>query len=302
MKKYMLFLATVLTTAALSCQKTETPATDGDSIRFDFNIASFEPGTKAVKSGWANGDKLNLWFDGNGANQTVPDLILTYNGSQWVAGALRSGVQANLKANGKVTLVYEGYNDVGTTHYTYNWYSDREWFYPEKYDGYQHTGGPLYASPLVVYAEKQSYTYTSNTVTATISGWKFQTCFKVLVKNDNSMMTAQAKDYCLQVKDADNSYAVAKGAWLVLPKSDETEIVYGNANDNGWARGVQEADGIAFYYKSFSTTGKDVSFELYKYDSTSSLIKHYTATSKTIAANVETKCIGLALNYSQFEK
>lgn len=305
MKKYMIILAALFTMAAVSCQKTETSAENEESIHFDFNIASFDPGTKAAKTAWSNGDKLNVWFDGNGSNQTIPDLVLTYNGSQWVAGALRSGVQANLKASGKVTLVYEGYNNLGSDPYKYEWYNYNEWFKP--YFTFP-TWGDIYASPLVVCAEQQTYSYDSNTVMASISGWRFLTCFKVLVLNDNSGMTLEANEYCLQVKDASNTSARPQNAWTIYPTSNGAEVKYSDSAD-GWVCGVPEASGVAFYYHSFSTTNKDVTFTLRYVDGSSPTSKTFTATNKTIdatydptndATNNNNKCQGVVLKYSQF--
>ena len=179
MKRLILFSAALLCLAAVSCQKENVPVAEESEIQFNFTINA--PGgqdTKAAKKGWVSGDKLNIWFDGNGTDQTEPDLIITYNGSTWVAGPLRSGVQANLKASGKMTAVYEGYNDVSAAKYTYQWFNGNEWFYPpmnnNSFTGYD----SAYSSPLVVYSQSQNYTYTSNTISATLSDWHFKTTFK----------------------------------------------------------------------------------------------------------------------------
>ncbi len=295
--------AALLCAAAVSCQKVENaPAAEQNEITFNFTISSPSADTKAAKTGWVSGDKLNVWFDGNGTEQTVPDLILTYNGSSWDAGSLRAGVQEGLKASGALTLLYEGYNDISSTYYTYEWYNGGEWFTPletkNEFTGYFDTC----ASPLVVYAIHQSYTYASNTVTASISDWRFATQFKVLIKNDDLNMTKSASEYFLQVKDEDNKYAKAKGAWIVNPGLSSTSIGYGSSNNRGYSRGVQEADGIAFYYTSFKTTGydeaatKNVIFRLYDGSAT---IKSYTAAGKKISTT-NTACTGVALQYSKF--
>lgn len=296
--------AALLCAAAVSCQKVENaPAAEQNEITFNFTISSPSADTKAAKTGWVSGDKLNVWFDGNGTKQTVPDLILTYNGSSWDAGTLRAGVQEGLKASGALTLLYEGYNDISSTYYTYNWYNG-EWFTPletnNEFTDYRDTD----ASPLVVYAIYQSYTYASNTVTASIpaANWRFATAFKVLIKNDDLNMTKSASEYFLQVKDEDNKYAEAKGAWIVNPGLPSANIDSGSSNYYGFSRGVQEADGIAFYYASFKTTGydedakKDVIFRLY--DGTAT-IKSYTAADKKISTT-NTACTGVALQYSKF--
>ena len=296
--------AALLCAAAVSCQKVENaPAAEQNEITFNFTISSPSADTKAAKTGWVSGDKLNVWFDGNGTKQTVPDLILTYNGSSWDAGTLRAGVQEGLKASGALTLLYEGYNDISSTYYTYLWYNG-EWFTPletnNEFTDYRDTD----ASPLVVYAIYQSYTYASNTVTASIpaANWLFATAFKVLIKNDNGSMTKSASEYFLQVKDEDDKYAEAKGAWIVNPGLPSATIDSGSSNYYGFSRGVQEADGIAFYYASFKTTGydedakKDVIFRLY--DGTAT-IKSYTAADKKISTT-NTACTGVALQYSKF--
>ena len=294
--------AALLCAAAVSCQKVENaPAAEQNEITFNFTISSPSADTKAAKTGWVSGDKLNVWFDGNGKEQTVPDLILTYNGSSWDAGTLRAGVQEGLKASGALMLLYEGYNDISSTYYTYVWYNG-EWFTPletnNEFTGYKDTD----ASPLVVYAIHQHYTYAANTVTASISDWRFDTQFKVLIKNDDLNMTKAASEYFLQVKDEDDNYPEAKGAWIVNPGLPSATIGSGSSNYRGFSRGVQEADGIAFYYASFKTTGydedakKDVIFRLYDGSAT---IKSYTAADKKISTTY-TACTGVALQYSKF--
>ena len=83
------------------------PAPQG-SIILDLDIAGFAGDTKAVKNGWAAGDKLNLWFDDwntEKVNNPTPDLVITYNGSEWTADELAAG--RSLKESGKFSVLYE---------------------------------------------------------------------------------------------------------------------------------------------------------------------------------------------------
>ena len=81
-----------------SCNKSieapVVPAPQG-SIILDLDILGFTGDTKALKNGWADGDKLNLWFDDWNYNEKVnnptPDLVITYDGTKWTAGALAAG-------------------------------------------------------------------------------------------------------------------------------------------------------------------------------------------------------------------
>ncbi len=151
---------------------------------------------------------------------------------------------------------------------------------------------------MVVYAEGLSYSYSNGTITANLNNWKFYTMFKVLLKNGNSKLIHSAEKYYLQVKNITaNTYAGAKGAIIVTPGSDNPTIGEGSSNYSGFAAGVQEADGIAFYYVELSASSADIQFTLY--NGQDATISTFTATGKTVTCN-EKKCTGVAINYSKF--
>ena len=151
---------------------------------------------------------------------------------------------------------------------------------------------------MVAYAQGLSYSYSAGTITANLDNWNFNTMFKVLLKNDNSKLIHSAEKYYLQVKNiTTNEYAKAKGAIIVRPGSDNPSIGNGSSNNSGFAAGVEEADGIAFYYISLSASSEDIQFTLY--NGQDETVTTYTATGKTVAC-VATKCIGVAINYSKF--
>lgn len=294
MKKTFLFLIAAGALMMASCTKDVVPATETtEGIKLNLNIAGPGGDTKAAKKAWAAGDKLNIWFDCLAAEQTVPDLIITYDGTNWTAGALRSGCTPN--ASGKITLVFEGYNDVSSTYYNYDWYLSREWFTPKACKVYYDS----YCRPLVIYAFNIGYTFSANTLTATInsSNWIFQTKFKVLIKTHASM-DKDADYYELQVQNTTTSgYAQSSGAWTIVPQSTYNNIGTGASNNEGKTGGVQEADGIAFYYTSFSATSADITFTLTEYGGST---KTYSVTGKTLDATQTDRCVGVALNYGSF--
>ena len=151
---------------------------------------------------------------------------------------------------------------------------------------------------MVVYAEGLSYSYSAGTITADLDNWNFYTTFKVLLKNDNSKLIHSAEKYYLQVKNiTTNEYASAKGAFVVVSNSNYPTISNGSSNYSGFAAGVQEADGIAFYYNSLSASSADIQFTLY--NGQDATITTYTATGKTVECD-GTKCTGVAINYSKF--
>ena len=182
-----------------SCNKSiETPVVPAPqgSIILDLDIAGFEGtgDTKAVKKGWANGDKLNLWFDDwntEKVNNPTPDLVITYDGTKWTAGELAAG--RSLKPSGKFSVVYEGFNDL------------------TKYESKFESGGQLYMAPsdlfgglrvrqnnIVYYKYCLDYTYADNKLTATISDWGTYSGVKILVK---SLEPKEAANYMLNAKN-----------------------------------------------------------------------------------------------------
>ena len=104
MKKTMIVLSAIF--ALMSCNKV-APETeiDGaiDASKFVIDIAVNHPDdTKAVKSGWENGDKVYVFFD----NVTGAKYVeLTYNGTSWTP-ELKELAVSNLNSNGTMYGVY----------------------------------------------------------------------------------------------------------------------------------------------------------------------------------------------------
>ena len=294
MKKTFLFLIAAGALMMASCTKDVVPAPETtEGIKLNLSIAGPGGDTKAAKKAWAAGDKLNVWFDGLAGEQTEPDLILTFDGTQWTAGALRAGCTPN--ASGYIMFLYEGHNDVSSAHYNYSWYSDRQWFTPKSCKVYF----DAYCRPLVFYAFGLEYTFSANTLTATInsSDWKFQTRFKVLIKTHASM-DKDPDYYQLQVQNTTTStYAESSGAWIVVPGTPYNTVGRGSSNNDGKTGGVQEADGIAFYYSAFTASDADITFTLEEYSGST---KTYSVTGKTLDATLTDRCVGVALNYNNF--
>ena len=300
MKKIIYIFASAAIILAASCNKIETSeqAIAPNEIKLNINVADItgDADTKAAKTGWVSGDKINIWFDDwnftEKAENHTPDMVITYDGSAWKVSSQVSGLSSRLKANGKLTALFEGYNDLSK--YTYEYYNG-EWFHP----AYVYfAGNTVYNSPMVVAAEALSYTYADGTITANLDNWNFHTQFKVLLKNDNSKLTHSADKYYLQVKNiTTGTYAKAKGSIVVTPGTNNPTLAFGSTNYDGFAAGVQEADGIAFYYVDLSASSADIQFTLY--NSEDATVTTYTATGKTVACD-DKKCISVAINNSKF--
>ena len=293
-----------------SCSKSiETPAapSPGESIILDLNIAGFDGAgdTKAVKTGWAAGDKLNLWFDDwnytEQANNPTPDLVITYDGSKWTAGALAAG--RSLKPSGKFTVLYEGFNDL--TKYNSNFSSGGQQ-YKVSYAVVNYDRA--YQCNIMYFKNSIDYTYADNKLTATISYWATYSALKVLVKGLNP---AEAANYGLRAEYFEGGTGKTLLNWSAF-SIDPTYESYTyfpkvrvvSGNNDGCVLGVPDADGVAFYYMRAQFTNADIEFRLFKKNAASGKFDEAAKAPKFTGKTLVTdgKSIkGLVIDKSKFE-
>ena len=273
-----------------------------DSIILDLDILGFTGDTKALKNGWADGDKLNLWFDDwnytEQANNPTPDLVITYDGSKWTAGELAAG--RSLRASGKFSVMYEGSNNL--SEYTPSILFSSQFFRPHKES---YAGASVYFMPLVCVCDGINYTYAGNKLSATISGWKTYTPLKVSVKGLNP---EDAKSYILQTADVTTPgtevYPDCIGG-IVIDISDfcPTFSLVVSGSSNGYIGGVPDADGVAFYYRKADFANADIEFRLFKKNASGDFegtAKAPKFTGKTLVTD-DKKTIGIVIDKSKFE-
>ncbi len=311
MKRLSIFAVTAI--AALlsaSCNKSiETPVVPAPqgSIILDLDIAGFAGDTKAVKNGWADGDKLNLWFDDWNytaqTNNPTPDLVITYDGTKWTAGELAAG--RSLKSSGKFSVMYEGFNNL--SEYTPDFFFSSQRFRPHKES---YAGANVYFMPLVYVCDGINYnginyTYADNKLSATISGWKTYTPLKILVKGLNP---SEAKSYILQAVDVTTPgseiYPDCIGG-ILIDVSDfcPTFSLVVSGSSNGYIGGVPDTDGVAFYYRKADFANADIEFRLFKKNAIGNFegtAKAPKFTGKTLVTD-DKKTIGIVIDKSKFE-
>ena len=273
------------------------PAPQG-SIILDLDIAGFAGDTKAVKKGWANGDKLNLWFDDwnykEQKNNPTPDLVITYDGTKWTAGELAAG--RSLKPNGKFSVVYEGFNDL------------------TKYESKFENGGQLYMAPsdlfgglrvrqnnIVYHKYCLDYTYADNKLTATISDWETYSGVKILVK---SLEPKEAANYLLNAKNITiGKYLEEIGGLSIDPAHYCPQVFPLSGSYSGYVLGVPDTDGVAFYYRDAGFTNADIEFRLFKKNASGDFEQTAKApkfTGKTLVTDGK-KIFGIVIDNSNFE-
>ena len=275
MKKIILFLATIIAIVLTSCTKSDAPTTE-KFLKLNLKIAAPETESKAMKTSWTVGDKLNIWFNENEVGHENPDLIIRYDGVNWTSIYLRPGANIQI-GNGKMNILYEGYNNIGSYEYNYvgtgvdigDHYKMGKRLVPEESE-YSFTNS------LLICNNNVSYEYDGETLTTTItSGWVFHTKLKVLIKD---LASAEANNYQLIINGVNglinpnpiSEVVVQKyngpstGVHVLTPSPITT---YPGPWYKIWAGGAPDADGVAFYFGS-TLMGEDchLVFTLYKYD------------------------------------
>lgn len=304
MKKTIILAGFALMAAFSSCNKSEMPeAATTDGIKLNITVADMSPETKAVKKGWENGDKLNLYFEGWNESATSdnyqkePDMILKYDGSKWQIESQVASLSSRLKSTGgKFTALWESGNDL--IGYRLKWYDHAVW-YQHSYNRNQYTSyNDTYHSPMVVHSAGVEYTFDGSTLTTNISDWIFDTKFKVLVKTEDTGLKGKANDLVLQVKVGETGYANPKGAIVVNRDYIMFLLSNGSSNYIGMQGAVAESDGLAFYYVYCDATASDtIIFSLI--DTTDGTTKTYSVSGKTLDSNSYT-FKAISIDYSNF--
>ena len=305
MKKRILLAVLALVAAFTSCSKSEMPNNEQtDAIKLNITVAGLSTETKAVKSNWVNGDKLNLYF--NGWNeyateenyQSQPDMILIYDGSKWEIQSQVSSLSTRLKNSGETfTVFWESTNNLMSFTNEYDSYS--VWYYTPK----NNNQDTVYHTPMLVYSAGIDYTFDGTTLTANVSSWDFRDSkFKVLVKTDLPTLKENANNFVLQVKVGESSYAVGRGSINVDRSEYVNYINTGGCNTVGMQGAVVESDGLAFYYNSCEATDSDVIlFTLI--NTLTGETKQYSVTGKRITFPLEEPnghFKAISIDYSKF--
>ena len=302
MKKTIILASLALMAAFSSCNKSEMPeAATTDGIKLDITVADLSTETKAVKSGWVNGDRLNLYFEGwneiayKDNYQNEPDMILKYDGSKWQIESQVASLSSRLKeSGGKFTALWESSNDL-MNFSSYEWASPTVYYhFPTTKNTHTSDQYVMHAN-MVVFSESIDYSFKGSTLTAAISTWTFDTKLKILVKTDDTAVKDNANNLVLQVKIGDDLYARPKGD--VIVDATDLSILGASSNVIGMQGAVAESDGLAFYYECCQATESDnIVFTLI--DTSNGNKKQYTVTGKDLTTDYSFKAI--FIDYSNF--
>lgn len=289
MKKLLLLLAGTAMLSLLSCTKTMAPA-DGP-VQVKISVAGMSPDTKAIKTAWTDGDKINIWF-GDATWSVLPQLVLTYSGGSWNA----SDVDASLlSASGTFKALYEGSNAM------FGEAIDSEYaFFPEgpvfKASGMEYDARPC--TPYMSCAKDEvAYTFdsVSRELTATIDEWTFLTTLQVVV----SGLTGSPENYVLSCTELHCAYAL-----YYYDHFDMSNAGYGGgptSSGAGWCGGVENADGVAFNFEYARNGAVAADYQLFLYDIASKKMYEFSK-ENVIVGRSDDKCSGVKIPFASFQE
>ena len=285
MRKFFLFAAVAALSSFISCNKMETPA--DNQVTINITVSDLSSSTKAVKTGWEAGDKINIRFDGN--QNAQPDLVLTYNGTKWEAGTISDAVLSGLKTDGTGILYgsYEAFNNLSL--YTEDSY---RLIAPVAPYSEAAVGTKAYCMPLAVYSRDISYEYdsVSKVLTANINDWLFNTTLQVVVTG----LEGDASDYGLML-DNTNDY-VRYGFYFSGAAQSNFKYPGANPNTAVYTGGVANADGVAFYFAAGSGMSFSRAMTLYNFKTKTKIGQFTTASFATNPARLT----GVKIDKSKF--
>jgi len=281
MKKIAIILAAALAAFSFaSCNKEEIPASETGNGIVKVNLTVSNPGvdTKAVKTGWVSGDKLNMWFGTrtNASNAGKPDLVVKYDGTSWIKDTEAEVSGNEPAAFGTFKVIYEANN---------NWnYGNLNNIYSSK--NYV-CNSMAYQVPLMVFSNEVDYTYNDGVFNANISSWEYLTPIQFVITGLDS--TKDPSNYLLKCPQLLTICGAMTGGDGV--SVDKGYYYYRQI-------GVANEDGVAFYFYPDSDTETTTSFDFYLTDLANNTEKRVTLTGHI--DNDKTRCQSIKFDASKF--
>lgn len=262
MSKIQLILATAAALAcAISCGKEDVQEMEtGGDVKINITVSDFDPATRALKSGWENGDIINVYLDDVVSH--TPDFTLTYNGGEWTASDLGDDAVSRLNSSGKLKGFWESSNSAVSGEGWKRWMSGTKYAYfdfPDKSNA-STTG----VKTVAVAQFGVDYNYDGTILSAEIKSWSITTNFQLVVTG------LTEGSYSLYT--GSNTLTVCNDICVSGSRVDVS--MQGDATETYKIGGVSNSDGVAFigyvnranvefdyvFYLVDNATGKKYSF------------------------------------------
>lgn len=256
MKKiFVMMAAAVAALGFTSCSnEVEEVAESSKELKVNVSVADLNMGaqTRAVKTGWEDGDKINIWYKGN--TQLDPDLVIKYDGTNWAKDASATVSGKEPSESGEICFVYEGGNDLSK--YEKN----------TSLHAYRGTMNLVFSSNS---SHPTTYTYSEGVLSFEIGtdNWYPQSEFQVVVTGIDPTK--------YQLKCSNLLKFVAFGVNI-------NGISTANDDYDQYVSGVANPDGAAFYFKGAKVLSDAANYVFTIKNLDTNEEKTYTVTGKAV--------------------
>lgn len=277
-KFYMIFAGLALMLGSVSCNKVDDKLLNTSNVKIEINVAELGISTKAVKTGWENGDIINVYL--SDATSYVPDFTLTYDGDAWTPSEMTDGVKARLQENGTIKGFWEASNTAAST--------GGDW---SRYNSYitfdQSSGETAGVKDYITACFSESYSYSDGKLTATIDSWNFPTgLIQIVVTGLEHDQFCLTQDHIMTL----NMYDITDDNIEPSPYDAGRRIA-----------GIENEDGLAFVGCLNTNLYEGREFTLKLYDLEEGCVYTFTKALETDLLGFEHHLYAIKIPFSKFE-
>ena len=274
----MIFAGLALMLGSASCNKVDDKLLNTSNVKIEINVAELGISTKAVKTGWENGDIINVYL--SDATSYVPDFTLTYDGDAWTPSEMTDGVKARLQENGTI----KGFREASNTAASVGGDWDRYGSYISFNQSNPATSG---VKQYLTACFSASYTYADGSLTAAIDSWTFpQGLIQIVVTG------LEHDQFCL------TQYNIVT---LNMYDITDEDILPGFYGSNCRISGIENEDGLAFVGCLNTNLNDGHEFAIKLYDLKEGCVYTFTKTLETDLLGFEHNLNAIKIPFSKFE-
>ncbi|MCQ2165759.1 MAG: hypothetical protein MJZ04_11410 [Bacteroidales bacterium] len=290
MKKVFSVLAAAAVAALgiLSCSKEQmaetTPSEEG--IQLNITVGQLDgtadPDTKAVKTGWASGDRINIWYDENISQN--PDLVIAYDGSKWAVDHSAAVSGKMPAASGTLTAMYV---NGSLSDFSYAGEEGSCRFSAPRFSSVIDGANRPARMPLVSFVDRTDYSFASNILTSNLADWLFRGANVQVVIS--GLPAGEWALKCDRFK--------TPSSFNLTSNSPVTRVMVNTGSAAGnYALSVANADGRAFMY---FCNGTDTDFNFTLFNTATGDKLFYSVSGKSLD-NSGTKLNAIKIPFSKF--
>ena len=261
-----MILATAAALAcAISCGKEDIQEMEtGGDVKINITVSDLDPATRALKSGWENGDVINVYLDDVVTH--TPDFTLTFDSGEWTASDLGDDAVSRLKSSGKLKGFWESSNSAVSGEGWNKWKSGTSYAFFVFF--YRNNASTTGVKTVAVAQFGVDYNYDGTILSAEINSWSITTNFQLVVTG----LTEGSYSLYTGSNTLSNTLTVCNDICVSGSRVDVS--MQGDATETYKIGGVTNADGVAFlgyvnranvqfdyvFYLVDNATGKKYSF------------------------------------------